>query len=74
MPPSDYQFMKCHMIFDVKMDDFCINAWLVAGGHMAKVPATLTYASIVSLETVCIALIVAALNNIDIWAADVLNA
>ena len=22
-PPSDHQYMKCHMIFDVKMEDFC---------------------------------------------------
>ena len=47
---------------------------LVAGGHATKAPATLTYASIMSRETMRIALLMAALNNIDIWAADVLNA
>ena len=41
---------------------------------MTKAPATLTYASVVSRETVCIALLVAVLNDIDIWATDVLNA
>ncbi|KAL7474299.1 hypothetical protein ACHAW6_000277 [Cyclotella cf. meneghiniana] len=41
---------------------------------MTKAPATLTYASVVSQETVRIALLTAVLNNIDIWAADVLNA
>ena len=66
--------MKCHMIFDVKMEDFRRKARLVAGGHMTKAPATLTYASVVSRETVRIALTVAALNDIDVWAADVLNA
>ncbi len=47
-PPPDHQLMHCHMIFDVKMEDFCCKAWLVAMGHLTKAPATLTYASIVS--------------------------
>jgi histone deacetylase 1/2 len=41
---------------------------------MTKAPATLTYASVVSRETVRIALTVAAINDVDVWAADVLNA
>ncbi len=41
---------------------------------MTKAPETFTYASIVSQETVHIALLVAVLNDVDIWAADVLNA
>jgi hypothetical protein len=41
---------------------------------MSKAPATLTYASVVSSETVRLALTVAAFNNIGVWAADVLNA
>jgi hypothetical protein len=62
------------MVFDVKMEDFCRKARLIAGGHMTKAPATLTYASVVSRETVRLALTVAALNKIDMRAADVLNA
>ncbi len=62
------------MIFDVKMEDFHRKARLVAGGHMTKAPATLTYASIVSQEIVWITLLMAVLNDVDIWAADVLNA
>ena len=73
LPPQDYQFVRCHMVFDVKMEDFCWKARLVAGGHMTKAPATLTYASVMSRETVRLALTVAALNDIDVWAADVLN-
>ena len=64
-PPSDHQYMKCHMIFDVKMEDFCRKARLVAGGHMTKAPATLTYASVVFRETVWIALLMAVLNDVD---------
>ena len=63
-PPPASQFMKCHMIFDIKMEDFRRKARLVAGGHMMETPKTLTYASIMSRETVQIALTVAALNNL----------
>ncbi len=55
-PPIGYQFVRCHMIFDVKMKDFRWKAQLVAGGHMTDVPPTITYASVVSRETVRIAL------------------
>lgn len=72
--PEDHQFVRCHMIFDVKMETFARKARLVAGGHMTKAPATLTYASVVSRETVRIALLTAALNDVDVWAADVMNA
>ena len=41
--PRGYQFVKCHMIFDVKMEDFRRKARLVTGGHMTKAPAAVTY-------------------------------
>ena len=50
------------MVFDIKMEDFIQKARLVAGGHMTKSPATITYASIVSRETVRIAMMVATLK------------
>ncbi|KAL7474135.1 LOW QUALITY PROTEIN: hypothetical protein ACHAW6_000128 [Cyclotella cf. meneghiniana] len=74
VPPSDHQYMKCHMIFDIKMEDFCCKAQLIARGHMTKAPSTLTYASVMSRETVHIALLVTVLNDIGIWVANVLNA
>ena len=43
--------MNCHMVFDVKMEDFRRKARLVAGGHMTEAPPTVTYASVVSRET-----------------------
>ncbi len=73
VPLAYHQDIRCHMIFDVKMEDFRCKALLVAGGHVTKAPATLTYANDVSRETFRIALLLAALNDIDIWAADVLN-
>jgi hypothetical protein len=41
---------------------------------MTKAPATITYASVVSRETVCIALLMAALSDLNVKVGDVLNA
>ena len=73
-PPQNYQFMECHMIFDVKLDGLKRKARLVAGGHMTDAPAVLTYASVVSRETVRIALTLAALNDLEVKASDIQNA
>ena len=74
MAPRDNQFIKCHIIFDIKMENFRRKARLVAGGHMATTPAAVTYASVVLRETVCIALTLAALNDLEVKCGDVLNA
>jgi hypothetical protein len=62
------------MVFDIKMEDFKRKARLVAGGHKTEAPATITYASGVSRKTVRIALMLAALNDLQVKAGDVLNA
>ena len=62
------------MVFDVKMEDFRRKARLVAGGHMTEAPPTITYASVVSRETVRLALTIAALNDLEVKVGDVLNA
>ncbi len=62
------------MTFDVKMEDLCQKAWLVVGGYMTDMPATVIYASFVSRETVRIALNIAALNVLKTMAADIKNA
>ena len=46
--PNGYQRINCHMVFDVKMEDFRQKARLVARGHMTEAPPTITYASVVS--------------------------
>jgi Reverse transcriptase (RNA-dependent DNA polymerase) len=71
--PVGYQFIKCHMIFDVKMD-FTRKARFVAGGHMTETPASLTYSSVVSRESVRIAFLLAALNDLEVLSADIGNA
>ena len=72
--PIGYKFIRCHMIFDVKMEDFRRKARLVAGGHMTDTPAAITYASVVSRESVRLALMLAALNALEVKCGDVMNA
>ena len=62
-----------HLIFDVKMD-FTRKARWVLDGHKTADPAGSTYAGVVSRESVRIALTYAALNEIDVLAADIQNA
>ena len=68
-----YQEIKCHVIFDVKMD-FTRKARFVAGGHMTTTPDSLTYSSVVSRDSIRIAFLVAGLNDLDVLAGDVTNA
>jgi hypothetical protein len=52
-------------------EDFRHKARLVAGGHTTAAPATITYASVVSRESVRIALLLAALNDVEVKTADI---
>ena len=72
--PIGHQKIPCHMIFDVKMEDFRQKARLVAGGHLTKAPATITYASVMSRETVRLALTFASLNDLEVKVGNVRNA
>jgi hypothetical protein len=56
------------------MEDFRRKARLVAGGHMTDTPTTNTYASVVSRESVRIALTLAAFNDLEVKTADIENA
>jgi hypothetical protein len=71
--PIGYQKIPCHMIFDVKMEDFRQKARLVADGHWTKAPATITYASVVSRATVRLALTIASFYDLEVKVGDVLN-
>ncbi len=46
----------------------------MAGGHLTKAPATITYASVVSRETVRLALTFTSLNDLKVKVGNVLNA
>jgi hypothetical protein len=72
MPPG-YKHIDCHMIFDIKID-LTRKARLVAGGHQTEVPKESVYSSVVSRDSVRIALMIATLNGLQVLCADVQNA
>ena len=59
------------MIFDIKMEDFWQKAQYFAGGHATVTPLTLTYASVVSQESVRIALTLSTLNDLEVKTSDI---
>jgi hypothetical protein len=61
------------MIFDVKMEDFSCKERFVAGGNTTYTPHAITYASVVSLESVKVALTIADLNQLDVKMAGIEN-
>ena len=71
--PPGHQVIPCHIVFDIKMD-FTRKARYVAGGHRTQEPETPTYASVVSRESVRVGFLLAALNGINILAADIAGA
>ena len=71
--PIGYTKIDLQLIFDVKMD-FSRKVRLVAGGHKTDPPKDMTYASVVSRESVRLAFLIAALNDLEVLAGDVQNA
>ena len=72
-PPVGFKEITCHLIFDVKMD-LTRKARYVAGGHLTDPPSSMTYSSVVSRDSVRLAFLVAALNDLNILAGDIQNA
>jgi hypothetical protein len=71
--PPAWRKVTGHLIWDLKMD-FTRKARWVLDGHKTSNPITSTYAGVVSRESVRIAFTIAALNGVDICAADIRNA
>ena len=71
--PHGWKQVTRHLVWDVKMD-FTRKAMWVLDGHKTPDPIGSTYAGVVSRESVCIALTYAALNDLDVFAADIRNA
>ena len=70
--PPDFQQIKCHMIFDVKMcENFRRIACFIAGGHTAETPSTLTYSSVMSRDSDRIMVLTSALNGLQVMACDI---
>lgn len=71
--PIGYKEIKCHLIFDIKMD-LTRKARHVAGGHKTDEPKESTFSSVVSRDSVSLAFTIAALNDLEVLSADVQNA
>ena len=70
--PIGHKQINCHLIFDIKMEDFMCKVRLVAGGHMTEAPKCMAYSSVVGRDTVHIALTIAALNDLQVKTGDVM--
>jgi hypothetical protein len=71
--PVGSTWIPFHMIFDVKCD-LTRKARCVAGGHWTQPTSQLTYSSVVTKESIRIAFLIAALNDLQILSADIGNA
>ena len=73
-PPNGFQYINCHMAFDIKIEDFCRQECLAVGGHMTHTLNVITYSSEVIRETEYTALTMATLHDQQVKVADILNA
>ncbi len=70
-----YTEITGHLVFDVKLgENFRRKARYCADGHKTGAPASVTYSTVVSRDSVRILLTVAALNELEVLGADVQNA
>jgi hypothetical protein len=68
--PVGSTWIPFHMIFNVKCD-LTRKARYVAGGHWMQPTLQLTHSSVVTRESICIAFLIAALNDLEILSADI---
>ena len=69
-----YQEIRCHMIFDIKMDGrFTRKACYADRSHTTDPPSSIAYSIVVSRDSIRIAFTLAALNVIEISDADIGN-
>ena len=73
VPPS-WRKVSGHLIFNVKMTLEHKSHWVLDGHLTKKISNILTHPGVVSPESVHIALTYAALNGINITAANICNA
>jgi hypothetical protein len=70
-----YTQITGHLVFDVKLgENFRRKARYCADGHKTGAPASVTYSTVVSRDSVRILLTIAALNDLRVLGADVQNA
>ena len=69
-----YKLVGTHLIFDIKLGEyFHRKARCFGDGHRTATPSSVTYSTVVSLDSVRIVLLIAALNELDTKCADIQN-
>ena len=69
-----YQEINGHMIFDVNMgENFRQKTRFFADGHKSKIPTSVTYSLVVSIDSVRICLTIYDLNDLETLIDDVEN-
>ena len=73
MKPA-FKKLNCHLIFEVKLsENFRRKARFITDGHRTKAPKSLSYSMEVSPDSVRIAFLLAALNNLQVVSCDIKN-
>ena len=72
-PPLGYTKSSGHLVLDVKMN-FTFKARWVKDGHLSPDPIDSNFAGVVSRESIRIIFTYAALNGLDLCAADIKSA
>ena len=71
MKPA-FKKLNCHLIFEVKLsENFRRKARFITDGHRTKAPKSLSYSMEVSRDSVRIAFLLAALNNLQVVSCDI---
>ena len=71
--PVGYKTIICHLIFDAKMN-ITRKARYVAGGHLTDPPLYMTYAIMISRDSVLLDFLITVLNDIGILVGKIQNA
>ena len=68
--PKEHQKIRVHFVIDVK---YCgeFKTGLVADGHLTKKSNETVYSGVISLRNLRLSMIIAELNDIQLWGADV---
>ena len=70
-----YEEITGHLIFSIKLsENYRRKVRYVADGHKVETPASVTYSTVVSRDSVRILLMIAALNDLDVQGCDIQNA
>ncbi len=74
-PATDWhQFVKCQVIFNMKMEICYLNTKLVTLRHMTNMPTMVRYDSVASRETVKIVLTMIPSKELNVMTVDTLDA